>query len=148
MSVFALAIELDGEGGHPAAWRRANHPPSESLSAKTLLTKVRAAENAGFILVTFEDSILPPNGGIRGRVDAVNRASFVAALLAIAVTVSSTVAAPAQGAVGIEATVARLQIYPLGTARILMVLSNPTRSEQVFALERRVASRFIRACAM
>ena len=79
MSVFALGIELDGEGGHPAAWRRANHPPSESLSAKTLLTKVRAAENAGFILATFEDSILPPNGGIRGRVDAVNRACFVAA---------------------------------------------------------------------
>jgi alkanesulfonate monooxygenase SsuD/methylene tetrahydromethanopterin reductase-like flavin-dependent oxidoreductase (luciferase family) len=79
VSVFALGIELDGEGSHPAAWRRANHPPSESLSGRTLLKKVRAAENAGFTLATFEDSIVPPKGAIRGRVDAVNRASFVAA---------------------------------------------------------------------
>ena len=40
---------------------------------------MRAAENAGFTLATFEDSILPPGGGDQGRVDAVNRASFVAA---------------------------------------------------------------------
>jgi alkanesulfonate monooxygenase SsuD/methylene tetrahydromethanopterin reductase-like flavin-dependent oxidoreductase (luciferase family) len=79
MSVFALGIELDGEGSHPAAWRSANHPPSESLSARPLREKVRAAENAGFTLATFDDSILPPAGGIRARVDAVNRASFVAA---------------------------------------------------------------------
>jgi alkanesulfonate monooxygenase SsuD/methylene tetrahydromethanopterin reductase-like flavin-dependent oxidoreductase (luciferase family) len=79
MSIFALGIELDGEGGHPAAWRRANHPPTESLSGRRLLTRVRAAENAGFTLVTFDDSILPPASGIRARVDAVNRASFVAA---------------------------------------------------------------------
>jgi alkanesulfonate monooxygenase SsuD/methylene tetrahydromethanopterin reductase-like flavin-dependent oxidoreductase (luciferase family) len=79
MSVFALGIELDGEGSHAAAWRRAHHPPSESLSGRTLAQKVRAAENAGFTLATFDDSIVPPRAGIRARVDAVNRASFVAA---------------------------------------------------------------------
>ena len=79
MSVFALGIELDGEGSHPAAWRRANHPPSESLTGRTLTQKVRAAENAGFTLATFEDSIVPPGGDVKARVDAVNRASFVAA---------------------------------------------------------------------
>jgi len=79
MSIFALGIELDGEGSHPAAWRRANHPPSESLSGRTLTQKVRAAENAGFTLATFDDSIVPPQSGLRARVDAVNRASFVAA---------------------------------------------------------------------
>jgi alkanesulfonate monooxygenase SsuD/methylene tetrahydromethanopterin reductase-like flavin-dependent oxidoreductase (luciferase family) len=79
VSVFALGIELDGEGSHPAAWRRASHPPSESLSGRTLTQKVRAAENAGFTLATFEDSILLPRSGNTGRVDAVNRASFVAA---------------------------------------------------------------------
>jgi alkanesulfonate monooxygenase SsuD/methylene tetrahydromethanopterin reductase-like flavin-dependent oxidoreductase (luciferase family) len=79
MSAFALGIELDGEGSHPAAWRRAHHPPSESLSGRTLTQKVRAAENAGFTLATFHDSIVAPKAGIRGRVDAVNRASFVAA---------------------------------------------------------------------
>ena len=79
MSVFALGIELDGEGSHPAAWRRANHAPSESLSGRTLAQRVSAAENAGFTLATFEDSIVAPKGDIRGRVDAVSRASFVAA---------------------------------------------------------------------
>jgi alkanesulfonate monooxygenase SsuD/methylene tetrahydromethanopterin reductase-like flavin-dependent oxidoreductase (luciferase family) len=79
VSTFALGIELDGEGSHPAAWRRANHPPAESLSGRTLTQKVRAAENAGFTLATFDDSILPPTGDITARVDAVNRASFVAA---------------------------------------------------------------------
>jgi alkanesulfonate monooxygenase SsuD/methylene tetrahydromethanopterin reductase-like flavin-dependent oxidoreductase (luciferase family) len=79
MSAFALGIELDGEGSHPQAWRRALHPPSESLSGRTLTQKVRAAENAGFTFATFEDSIVPPRGGINARVDAVNRASFVAA---------------------------------------------------------------------
>jgi hypothetical protein len=79
MSIFALGIELDGEGSHPAAWRRANHPPSESIRGRTLTQKVRAAENAGFTLATFDDSIVPPQSGLRARVDAVNRASFVAA---------------------------------------------------------------------
>jgi len=79
MSVFALGIELDGEGSHPAAWRRANHPPSESLSGRTLTQKVRAAENAGFTLATFDDSILPPRSDISGRVDGATRAAFVAA---------------------------------------------------------------------
>jgi alkanesulfonate monooxygenase SsuD/methylene tetrahydromethanopterin reductase-like flavin-dependent oxidoreductase (luciferase family) len=79
VSVFALGIELDGEGSHPAAWRRANHPPSEALSGRILTRRVQAAENAGFTLATFDDSILPPKSDIGGRVDAVNRASFVAA---------------------------------------------------------------------
>ena len=97
MSVFALAIELDGEGSHPAAWRHANRPPSESLSGPALLQKVRAAENAGFTFTTFEDSILPPQRGIRARVDAVNRACFVAATtstIALVPVVETTYAEP------------------------------------------------------
>ena len=79
MSIFAIGLELDGAGSHPAAWRRAHHPPSESLTGRTLTRAARAAENAGFTFVTFDDSILPPRGDAVGRVDAVNRASFVAA---------------------------------------------------------------------
>jgi hypothetical protein len=41
MSVFAIGIELEGEGGHLAAWRCAEHPPSESLGVRTLLRPVR-----------------------------------------------------------------------------------------------------------
>lgn len=79
MSIFALGIELDGEGSHRAAWRRSSHAPSESLTGKVLKRRVSAAENAGFTYATFDDSIVPPSGDIRARVDAVNRASFVAA---------------------------------------------------------------------
>jgi alkanesulfonate monooxygenase SsuD/methylene tetrahydromethanopterin reductase-like flavin-dependent oxidoreductase (luciferase family) len=79
MTIFGVGIELDGEGSHPASWRRAKHAPNESLSGRTLLQRVRAAENAGFTLATFEDSIVPPRGGVSARVDAVNRASFAAA---------------------------------------------------------------------
>ena len=97
MSVFALGIELDGEGSHPAAWRRAHHPPAESLTGRTLKQKVQAAENAGFTFATFDDSILPPREGIRSRVDAVNRASFVAAAtstLGLVPVVETTYAEP------------------------------------------------------
>ena len=79
MSVFALGIELDGEGSHPAGWRRAAHAPTETFTGRTLVTKVRAAENAGFTFATFDDSIVAPKAGPRARVDAVSRASFVAA---------------------------------------------------------------------
>ena len=79
MSIFALGIELDGEGTHPAAWRRAAHVPSESLSGRVLGRRVAAAENAGFTFATFDDSIVAPTGDVSARVDAVNRASFVAA---------------------------------------------------------------------
>lgn len=79
MSIFAVGIELDGEGAHPRAARRANQPSSGSISGKTLSRRVAAAENAGFTFATFDDSILPPSGDVRARVDAVARASFVAA---------------------------------------------------------------------
>ena len=42
-------------------------------------TGSRAAENAGFTFASFDDSLLPPRGRHQSRVDAVNRASFVAA---------------------------------------------------------------------
>ncbi|MEV6559872.1 LLM class flavin-dependent oxidoreductase [Nocardia sp. NPDC051756] len=77
MGVFALGIELDGEGFHPEAWRRATHAPDRLLTGDTLRTRVATAENAGFTLVTFADSILPP-ADLAGRIDAVTRASFVA----------------------------------------------------------------------
>ena len=41
--------------------------------------RVAAAENAGFTFATFDDSILPPSGDVVGRIDAVSRASYVAA---------------------------------------------------------------------
>ncbi|MGV9865307.1 LLM class flavin-dependent oxidoreductase [Rhodococcus koreensis] len=76
-----LGIELDGEGTHPEAWRRAAHTPDRLLTGRTVADRVAAAENAGFTFASFGDSLLPPgaDGGPAGRIDAVNRAAFVAA---------------------------------------------------------------------
>ncbi|MFI6044889.1 LLM class flavin-dependent oxidoreductase [Nocardia sp. NPDC051321] len=96
MGVFALGIELDGEGFHPEAWRRATHAPDRLLTGDTLRTRVATAENAGFTLVTFADSILPPES-VAGRIDAVTRASFVAATtstIGLVPTVATTYAEP------------------------------------------------------
>ncbi|MFE9577901.1 LLM class flavin-dependent oxidoreductase [Nocardia sp. NPDC006044] len=96
MGVFALGIELDGEGFHPEAWRRAAHAPDRLLTGDTLRTRVATAENAGFTLVTFADSILPPES-VAGRVDAVTRASFVAATtstIGLVPTVATSYAEP------------------------------------------------------
>jgi len=97
MSRFALGIELDGAGYHPAAWRRSADEPARLLSAQTLQARVSAAENAGFTLATFDDSILPPATGPAGRIDAPTRASFVAATtstLGLVPAVATTYAEP------------------------------------------------------
>ncbi|CAM3537813.1 LLM class flavin-dependent oxidoreductase [Occultella aeris] len=73
---FTLALEVDADGVHPNAWRRAHHAPGELLSAARLLQVLRGAENAGFALVTIDDSLLPVDGGVPGRIDAVTRAAF------------------------------------------------------------------------
>ncbi|MBC2639616.1 MULTISPECIES: LLM class flavin-dependent oxidoreductase [unclassified Rhodococcus (in: high G+C Gram-positive bacteria)] len=94
-----LGIELDGEGAHPEAWRRAGHSPDRLLTGRTVADRVAAAENAGFTFATFEDSLLPPgaDGGPVGRIDAVNRAAFVAATtstLGLVPVVGTTYAEP------------------------------------------------------
>jgi len=66
------------------------------------------------------------------------RASLLAGMmvaLLLATPVAPVAAAPAAQAVEVDVTLARLQLYPLGTARVQMVLTNSSVSEQVFALE-------------
>jgi alkanesulfonate monooxygenase SsuD/methylene tetrahydromethanopterin reductase-like flavin-dependent oxidoreductase (luciferase family) len=77
---FVLAVELDGDGAHPAAWRESAHPPDTLLTAARIVETVRAAERAGFTAATFADSPLPPDHSpnILGRIDAVQRAAFAA----------------------------------------------------------------------
>lgn len=75
------------------------------------------------------------------RVIATLRAALLAAVLAalaVALPTASAApvfAAPAEQSVDVSVTPARLQVYPLGTARVQMVLTNATSREQVFALE-------------
>ncbi|MFB8002781.1 LLM class flavin-dependent oxidoreductase [Nocardia sp. NPDC056000] len=96
-SLFALGIELDGEGYHPGAWRRADHEPERLLGAQVLRARVAAAENAGFTFASFDDSITPSATAIGGRIDAVTRAGFVAAgtsTLGLVPVVAATYAEP------------------------------------------------------
>jgi hypothetical protein len=82
-----LAVEIDGDGAHPAAWRRA-----DDLTAPRRVRAVAAvAENAGFTLATVDDEL----GA--GRIGAVERAAFIAAAtstLGIVPTVSTTYTEP------------------------------------------------------
>lgn len=77
--LFALGIELDGEGFHPAAAHRAGREPADLLNPATLTARVQAAENAGFTFASFDDSLAPDSDGPPGRLDAVTRAAFTAA---------------------------------------------------------------------
>jgi len=63
------------------------------------------------------------------------RHSLIGGLVAALLLAAPIHAAPAEQSVEIDVTPARVQVYPLGTARVQMVLSNPTRFEQVFVLE-------------
>jgi alkanesulfonate monooxygenase SsuD/methylene tetrahydromethanopterin reductase-like flavin-dependent oxidoreductase (luciferase family) len=77
-----LAIELDGDGAHPAAWRKARHTPAELLDGTRVRATVLAAESAGFHVATFADGSLAPASsgpggrGIPGRLNALQRSAF------------------------------------------------------------------------
>ncbi|QUQ65673.1 LLM class flavin-dependent oxidoreductase [Kutzneria sp. CA-103260] len=94
-----LAIEVDGDGAHPAAWRRAAHAPDQLLTPRRVRSVATIAENAGFTLATVDDDLLPPGDGPNpaGRIGAVERAAFIAAAtstLGVAPTVSTTYTEP------------------------------------------------------
>jgi alkanesulfonate monooxygenase SsuD/methylene tetrahydromethanopterin reductase-like flavin-dependent oxidoreductase (luciferase family) len=76
-----LALDLDNDGAHPAAWRASSHPPDELLTGARIRELVRDAEAAGFHLATFSDGPLPADGpDVPGRLDALQRAAFAAPL--------------------------------------------------------------------
>jgi alkanesulfonate monooxygenase SsuD/methylene tetrahydromethanopterin reductase-like flavin-dependent oxidoreductase (luciferase family) len=94
-----LAVEIDGDGAHPAAWRRARHAPGRLLTPQRVREVATIAENAGFTLATLDDDVLPPDRppNPAGRIGAVERAAFIAAAtttLGIVPTVSTTYAEP------------------------------------------------------
>ena len=76
-----LALELDGDGAHPAAWSKARHAPDDLLNGARIRNTVLAAESAGFHAATFADGPLseglgPHGAGIAGRLNALQRAAF------------------------------------------------------------------------
>ncbi|WP_405552472.1 LLM class flavin-dependent oxidoreductase [Streptomyces canus] len=94
-----LAVEIDGDGAHPASWRRAAHSPDQLLTPRRLAQIAAVAENAGFTMVTLDDGVLPPGASPDpvGRIGAVERAAFLAAstsTIGIAPVVPVTYAEP------------------------------------------------------
>ncbi|WP_144661347.1 LLM class flavin-dependent oxidoreductase [Paenarthrobacter nicotinovorans] len=75
-----VALELDGDGAHPAAWRKALHDPQALLGGQRIRETVQTADIAGFHLATFKDSRVVDDGtsGVPTRIDAVQRAAFAA----------------------------------------------------------------------
>ncbi|WP_028267646.1 LLM class flavin-dependent oxidoreductase [Arthrobacter sp. MA-N2] len=71
-----LALELDGDGSHPAAWRKARHAPDELLNGSRIRSTVLAAESAGFHVATFADGPMGAGSDVVGRVNALQRAAF------------------------------------------------------------------------
>jgi alkanesulfonate monooxygenase SsuD/methylene tetrahydromethanopterin reductase-like flavin-dependent oxidoreductase (luciferase family) len=79
---ISLALHLDGDGAHPAAWRQALHPPAALLTGRRVADVVALAETAGFASVTFAGGHLPPGSGpdITARIDALQQAAFAGPL--------------------------------------------------------------------
>ena len=76
-----LVIELDGAGGHPAAWRATRTAPAAVLTPARLREVVLAAESAGFHAATFSDAPLAggrrrPAADAAARLNALQRAAF------------------------------------------------------------------------
>lgn len=73
-----LALEVDGGGAHPAAWRASGRPPAAVLSPLAIRDVAVHAETSGFTVLTYGDSPLPPSAGpdVVGRLEAVGRAAY------------------------------------------------------------------------
>jgi alkanesulfonate monooxygenase SsuD/methylene tetrahydromethanopterin reductase-like flavin-dependent oxidoreductase (luciferase family) len=80
-----LGIEIDGEGSHPAAWRRAAHPPAGLFDPRRLARLAATAERAGFAFATLDDDIVPPGSDpdVVGRIGSVERAAYMSAALSV-----------------------------------------------------------------
>ncbi|TGO06748.1 LLM class flavin-dependent oxidoreductase [Serinibacter arcticus] len=84
---LVVAVELDGHGSHPAAWRASAERPGAVFDPAVLRRTALAAENGGFAFVTFDDALTTTQataspGSVAGRLDAVVRSAFLAPLTA------------------------------------------------------------------
>ncbi|MFT4039909.1 MAG: LLM class flavin-dependent oxidoreductase, partial [Thermomicrobiales bacterium] len=79
---LALAIHLDGDGAHPAAWRAARHSPRGLLTGQRVIETIGLAETAGFALATLGGGHLPPGAhpNITARLDPLQQAAFAGPL--------------------------------------------------------------------
>jgi hypothetical protein len=128
-----LACEIDGDGAHPAAWRRAAHSPDQLLTAARTRSVGRIAENAGFTLVTLDDDVLPPGPvpSPAGRIGAMERAAFLAAstsTLGIAPVLATSYAEPFH----VSSQLASLDHISVGRAGWVVASSPAPEAAQVW----------------
>jgi alkanesulfonate monooxygenase SsuD/methylene tetrahydromethanopterin reductase-like flavin-dependent oxidoreductase (luciferase family) len=111
-----IAVALEGAGWHPAAWREESARPRELVSPGYWRDLVRAADDAGVVLVTIEDALslegrsteadaATRRDRVRGRLDAVLLASFLAPLtrrIGLVPTVTTTHTEPFHLATGLQ----------------------------------------------
>nr|WP_198426060.1 LLM class flavin-dependent oxidoreductase [Microbacterium ureisolvens] len=108
-------MALERAGWHPAAWREASARPRDLTSPRYWRDLLRTADDAGLALATIEDALsltdrFEPVEGlrrdrVRGRLDAVLIASFVAPLtrrIGLVPTVTTTHPEPFHVATGIQ----------------------------------------------
>ena len=80
MTRIPFGVDLDGEGAHPAAWRRADHAPDQLLTPRRISQRASVIDDSGLGFV-----VLPEEGadaafpGVQGRLDSIETASFAAA---------------------------------------------------------------------
>ncbi|TCO49467.1 alkanesulfonate monooxygenase SsuD/methylene tetrahydromethanopterin reductase-like flavin-dependent oxidoreductase (luciferase family) [Kribbella antiqua] len=75
------AIEIDGAGGHPAAWRGVEVDPAAILTGELALRAVQRAEAAGIDIATFADALEAPADDperVSVRLDALGLAARIA----------------------------------------------------------------------
>lgn len=118
-STLHLAVEIDGAGAHPAAWRVWGRAPADVLSAQVIRESVAVAETAGFALVTFDDRVVPGADDVIGRLDAGTRAAF---------------AANTTGIIGLGPTVAALTTEPFHLATQLASLDHASHGRAAWVV--------------
>ena len=110
-----LAVALDGAGWHPAAWREPAARPRDLTSPRYWRDLVGAADEAGVAFATLEDALSlgergsdtaePRADRVRGRLDAVLLASYLAPLtrrIGLIPTVTTTHPEPFHLATGLQ----------------------------------------------
>jgi alkanesulfonate monooxygenase SsuD/methylene tetrahydromethanopterin reductase-like flavin-dependent oxidoreductase (luciferase family) len=98
-TAFPVGLEIDGDGSHPAAWRRVSHSPADLLDPGRLLRLGEVAESSGLAFVTLDDDIVPPGSApdVVGRIGSVERAAYLApslTTLSVVPVVSTTYSEP------------------------------------------------------
>ncbi len=127
------AVEIDGAGGHPAAWRGAEVDPAAILTGELAVRAVQRAEDAGVDLATFADALEAPADvpeRVSVRLDAIGLAARVAPVtdrIGLIPTLSVTHTEPFH----LQASVATLDHISSGRAGWLVDVSSSDEAAAV-----------------